>query len=374
MDTTETRLNVKKSILVLNLAKYFGGASVRTVQMARMLQADGYSFCVVVLDQSPLHLQLESEGLPVRVTKYGRGDIRMAFWLKNLVNEENYQVIDTHNPQSHLWGLLASKLSGNCHVVTTVHGCYGEAEVGWRSKLYNAVLQWNDNKQANFIAVSGSVLRYLGEIGIKDATITYSENAVLPPQYTDNDPTVRELADWGNETVIIAIAARLETVKGIKYLIEAFAAVQKTNPQARLCIMGDGRLKDSLKQMTLDLDIESDVFFTGFRKDVPILLSSVDIFCLASLSEGLPFAVLEAAMAKLPLVLSEVGGLAEFFTHEQTALLFPVKDVEQLTSHFNDLINDKNKREMLGTQTHAWVSERFSAQKMFNQTVTLYNR
>jgi len=173
---------------------------------------------------------------------------------------------------------------------------------------------------------------------------------------------------------VIAIAARLETVKGIEYLIKAFALVSEDCIHLRLCIMGDGRLREELERLTQDLNIEHKVFFTGFRTDVTSLLRSVDIFCLASLSEGLPFAVLEAAMAKLPLVLSDVGGLSEFFTHNQTALLFPAKDIEQLAEHFRYLIAHQEQRMQLGKQAYQWVSERFSAQKMFAQTMAIYNR
>lgn len=373
MGTAETHLKQNdKPVLILNLAKYYGGATVRTLQIARMLQNLSYPFCVVALQDSPLYQRLLSDGLPVKALHYGRGDVRIAFELKKLIQKDAYQVIDTHNPQSHLWGLLAAKLAGHCHVVTTVHGCYGEAEKGWRSKLYDAVLRWNDDKGADFISVSDSVTRYLQKIGIHHANVTYSVNAIMPVQASEL--TLRHLAGWSNDTLVITIAARLEPVKGIEYLLQAFAHAWQIRPQLRLCIMGEGRQRTELEQFVDTLGIRDVVYFSGFRQDAPALLTSADIFCLASVSEGLPFALLEAAMAKLPLVLSEVGGMAEFFTHEQTALLFPVKDTKQMSEHFIKLADHPDYRQQLGTQAYEWVAEKFSAQQMFEQTLDIYRR
>ncbi len=375
MDTEETQLvPLDKPVLILNLAKYYGGASVRTLQIARMLQEVDYPFCVVTLKNSPLYESLSREGLTVVSLPYGRGDLRIAFWLRKFMRDKGYQVIDTHNPQSHLWGLLAAKLLKHTHVITTVHGCYGEAEQGWRSCLYNAVLRWNDQKTADFISVSESVTRYLHKIGIKQATITYSTNAILPSVPTEQAINLRDLAGWSADVVIISIAARLEPVKGIDYLIKAFAEAQCSCNQLRLCIMGEGRLRDELEALVESLGLLDVVYFAGFRQDVGELLKTSDIFCLASLSEGLPFAVLEAAMAKLPLVLSEVGGMAEFFVHQQTALLFPAKNTEQMSQHFIFLASHIESRRELGERAYLVVAEKFSAQRMLEQTLTLYRR
>ncbi len=361
-----------KPALVLNLAKYYGGAEVRTLQMARMLQKAHYPFCVVALHGSPLHHRLVTAGLPVQTINLNRADFRIAFRLKKMISDGGYRVIDTHNPQSHLWGLLAAKMSKDCHVVTTVHGCYGEAETGWTAKLYDAVLRWNDEPEAQFIAVSDSVQSYLRRIGIKLATITYSANAVLAEETNEQAATIRDIAGWNKDTLVITIAARLEPVKGIEYLLQAFAKACQSCPQMRLCIIGEGRSKVELEQLSVTLGVTELVCFTGFRDDVTGLLNSADIFCLSSLSEGLPFALLEAAMAKLPLVLSSVGGMAEFFTHQQTALMFPMKDVKQLAEHFVTLADNAELRKKLGAQACQWVATKFLAQQMYEQTIDLY--
>jgi len=371
MGASETRLKVTPVIL-LNLARYYGGASVRTLQLAKMLQANNYPFTVGVLQGSPLHQRLTNDDLPVSPVNYRRGDFRIVLWLKKLINEKGCQVIDTHNPQSHLWGWLAAKLAGKCRVVTTVHGCYGEAEKGWRSRLYNAILRWNDNPNAHFIAVSKSVEHYLHKIGISQAVITYSPNAVSPGEANDRQVIIRQLADWSDDTLVIVIAARLEPVKGHQYLLRAFAIAHKMRPQLRLCIIGDGRLYEELRQLSSSLSIDDAVYFTGFRYDAPELLSSADIFCLSSLSEGLPFAVLEAAMAKLPLVLSNVGGMAEVFVHHQTALLFTAKDCKQLSQHFITLADAPEYCQQFGDRAYEWVNKNFSIQHMFAQTLHIY--
>lgn len=374
MDAPKTSLvNTQKPVLIVALAKYFGGADVRVYQLAKMLKAINYPFIVAVLSDSPLHQQLIESNIPVVSVRNSRADPRLIFKLKKIVQEGGYQVIDTHNPQSHLWGLLTALLCKGVRVVTTVHGCYGDAEKGWRSALYNGVLKANAGfPDKRFIAVSDSVQQYLVRLDIAKADITYIPNAVAPETRLST-VTIRNLTNWPEDAVVVAIAARLEPVKGVNCLISAMAEAVKTNPLLKLFIMGEGRARALLEDQVRQSGIQGAVFFAGFRQDVSVLLNSADIFCLSSLSEGLPFALLEAATAKLPLILSKVGGMAEFFEHDYSALMFPAGDVQQLSRHLLLLADDPAMRERLASAAFQTVDKNFSAQRLLEQTIAIYN-
>ena len=374
MDTSKTTLNAQpKSVLILDLAKYFGGGQVRVIQLAKMLQSMNYPFCVVVLDKCPMHLKLLEYSLSVKSVSYSRGDPRLILALKKIIKEGGFQIVDTHNPQAHLWGLLTAIVSKNIRVVTTVHGCYGDAEKGWRSVLYNWVVKLNrfySDKQ--FIAVSDSVQKYLTVLQVAPEAISYIPNAILPDD-SISDVSIQKLTGWSNDIIVVAIAARLEPVKGINHLIAAMAKAVKINPLIKLFIMGEGREKDALLAQVEELRLTDSVYFAGFRQDVSLLLKSVDVFCLASLSEGLPFALLEAATAKLPLVLSEVGGMAEFFEHDYSALMFPSGDEEMLSKHILLLAGNVAMRERLGNAAYQTVEKNFSVGRLLAETIAVYN-
>ena len=107
---------------------------------------------------------------------------------------------------------------------------------------------------------------------------------------------------------MVGVVARLEPVKGVADLIEALALAAPDVPRLRLLVVGDGRSREALEQQTAELGLGDRVRFTGFRDDVGTLLSGLDVFCLPSHSEGLPFALLEACAHRLPLLVTGVGG------------------------------------------------------------------
>ena len=107
---------------------------------------------------------------------------------------------------------------------------------------------------------------------------------------------------------IIINTGRLVIQKGQKYLLQAFAALPQKN-ECELWLVGNGPLKKELQTQAQNLGIEKQVKFLGTRHDVPELLAQADLFAFSSIFEGLGIAVLEAAVAKLPIVASKIDGI-----------------------------------------------------------------
>src|SRR5690606_9572810 len=108
---------------------------------------------------------------------------------------------------------------------------------------------------------------------------------------------------------------RLVEVKNQRTLIDAFAEVVQDNPEVELWIAGDGPLKDTLAQQVADLGLDDHVQLLGFRKDVKDLLAQCDTFCLSSLNEGCSIAMIEAMATGIPVLGSDVSGIAEVMEH-----------------------------------------------------------
>lgn len=362
-----------RSILLISLAKYYGGAEVRVLYMARMLNGHR-NFTVAVLQGSALHKKLIIENLPHIALPFKRSDPRLVFSLKEIIQKHHYQVIDTHNPQSHFWGVFAAKLAGVKNVISTVHGCYGDAETGWRSWLYNFVLCLNNYFGGQFIAVSESVNSYLNKLSIKNKNISLIVNAISLTEVSGDRKTINKLCSWPDDSIIIAVAARLEPVKGLNDLIAAFALARRTNQKLKLCIIGQGRTQNALEKQAAELKLEDNIAFTGFRQDVIPLLSTAQIFCLPSISEGLPYAVLEAALCRLPLALSNVGGLAKLFKDNETALFFPPQNALEQSRVLLELADSFEERKRLGEAAFQLVEQNFSPTTMFEQVISIYDK
>ena len=114
--------------------------------------------------------------------------------------------------------------------------------------------------------------------------------------------------------------------------------------------------EEEVKRLIGDLQLNGRVIMAGYREDTPEVLQSFDVFCLPSLSEGLPVSVLEAMAAGVPVVGSNVRGIREVITPGETGLLFPSDDPRTLSTALEALVRDDNLRAMLCEKALGLVS------------------
>jgi glycosyltransferase involved in cell wall biosynthesis len=164
----------------------------------------------------------------------------------------------------------------------------------------------------------------------------------------------------------------LTEVKGYQYLIAAVADLVNKGVAVKCFIAGQGELKDSLDRQIEEMRLEDSVKLLGYRDDVPALLGAADIFCMPSLSEALPYSLLEALAAGVPVVASRVGGIPEVITHGKEGFLVPAKNVSELCMAIQQLVSNPELRKKMSSQALATVSGRFSVGKMLSESGDLF--
>jgi glycosyltransferase involved in cell wall biosynthesis len=362
-------------ILIVDLARYYGGGEVRVINLAQALHDAGLDYAVVTLPDSPVRQRLESRKLNVIApAPFKRGDPRMLLFLLRAIKREKFTVVDGHNVQSSLWGNSAGRLAGvTC--VATVHSNYRlEHDNSNKGRFYEWVLRFNRLLGVRFIAVSEAVNDYLKSLGVPQARVTLIHNALKQPEPSPegrNLPLFQSLG-WTHEHTVLIHVARVEPVKGHTYLIEALSRIKADYPKLRCLFVGDGRTRPELEQQAERQQVGDIVHFAGFRDDVPDLLGASDIFCLPSLSEALPYALLEACAVGLPPLVSQVGGMAEVLDHLNTAWLAEPGDVDNLTQGLRWLLDHPAEAQAMGRRAQRWSQETFSPQRMIEQTLTVY--
>jgi glycosyltransferase involved in cell wall biosynthesis len=123
------------------------------------------------------------------------------------------------------------------------------------------------------------------------------------------------------EATLIGTVAALSPQKGLEYLVRAAAAVGRERPGVHLVVAGEGPLRGPLERLAASLGAAEDTHFLGRRDDVPQLLAALDLFVLPSLWEGLPYALLEAGAAGVPVVATDIPGNADLIQPGETGLL-----------------------------------------------------
>jgi glycosyltransferase involved in cell wall biosynthesis len=374
MIMSSAQMSGKNAVLIVNLSKSFGGVDVRVFDMAQWMHGR-YPYTVAVLAGSHLHQRLVDAGLNVLALRGPRSNPRLLFSLLKAIRSGEYTVVDAHNPQSQFWGLLAATLCRVPGRVSSVHTAYGITPGGLKGWFYTQVLRLNALWGCTYMTVSRSIEAYLQSLGVPRSRIALIYNGIqLEANPVSNRAAVRQAFGWDDSTFVVSVVGRLERQKGHDFILEALPQVVQTHPQLHLLIVGDGRLRDTLEQQAQSLGVMDHVTFTGFREDIHDLLSASDAFCLPSRAEGLPFALLEASTHGLPLLLSDVDGMGELFTHLDTAYLFPPGDIPALAEGLQWLMNQPLEAIATGERAHAFVQSRLSPKTMIAETVALYER
>ncbi len=174
-----------------------------------------------------------------------------------------------------------------------------------------------------------------------------------------------------NKLKTIVTITKMNPVKNLGLLLNGFSRLPSDyQDNAELILVGDGPCRQDLEKLTRDLNIESKVHFAGHAShdNVVTYLQKADIFCLSSLSEGLPVAVLEAMACGLPVVATNVGGVSEAVIEGSTGLLV---ESDNLAEYTNAL-----QRALSQHWDSAFIREvaksKFSWQCYVENTMTLY--
>src|SRR3989344_4063814 len=165
-----------------------------------------------------------------------------------------------------------------------------------------------------------------------------------------------DLAEREDKSFIVGTIAELHRIKGLDILLTAWSKFIRKHP-ARLLIVGEGEERKNLENMAHNLGISGSVNFKGFVDNARSLLSSFDIFCMPSRSEAMPYTLLEAGLAELPVIATPVGGIPEIIESGINGVLVPPEDSEALFSTLILLAEDDALRKRLGTNLRASIQE-----------------
>jgi glycosyltransferase involved in cell wall biosynthesis len=264
-----------------------------------------------------------------------------------ITKEERIQLIHAHGYGAANFGRLAGMIRG---IPTIVHAHDDDRYYPLYQNLADRLLRNHTDKA---IAVSGSVgkscinKRHIG----KDKTFVI-HNGIPLKDFTapDGERVRKERARLGigPDFKVIGTVAKLREEKGTRYLIESAVKVLEIFPKTLLLIAGDGPLMEELKTLSEKLGIADRVIFAGFRDDIPVILSIIDVFVIPSITEGSPLALLEAMAMGKPIVATNVGGIVEILRDGETGLLVPSRDPGALAEKVVHLFRNEAESGKLG--------------------------
>lgn len=340
----------------------FGGAEMMLLDLARRLPEERFEVKVAtVVGGGPLVSDFREAGIEVRVfEKKGKISLGVIWKIWRFLRQERPEIVHTHLFGGDTWGRAAAILARVPTIISTEHNT--NLDEGWIKRKVKKFFSFFTKK---IVAVSEAVRAYsVARDRIKAKKIVVIPNGIDLQKFVSLPEK-----EFGAPPVIGTIG-RLEEQKGHKYLLEALNQI-KTIPWI-LWVVGDGSLKTQLERLAKDLNMRERIIFLGARKNIPEILSGIDIFVMPSLWEGLGLAVLEAAAAGKPIVASRVGGIPEIINDGETGILVEPKNVKSLADGLEHVLLGVAEAKAMGERARKFVSENYGVERVAGDYEKLY--
>ena len=363
---------------VLWLAKGLGpgGAERLLVATARLADHDRFAFEVAFVVPWKDHLVPELEAAGVTVHRLGtgrRGGVRWMARLARLVRSGGYDVVHAHSPLPAVVARLARRRTARAsrpQLVSTEHNLWPRFALATRA-VNRATFRLDDRH----LAVSHAVLDALPP-SLRASTAVLVQGVdvdAVRSALREREGVRRELGIGAGE-IVVGTVANLRASKAYPDLLRAARLVLDAPPAlpVRFVAVGQGPLEAEVRALHAELDLGDRFRLLGYRDDPWRVLAGCDVFCLSSVHEGLPIALLEAMVLGLPVVATAVGGIPEAVTDGVEGVLVPPHRPDALAAALLDVAGDPVRRAALAAAA-ARRSEGFGLAPAVEAVQALYD-
>lgn len=369
----------------------FGGAEENTLFTINGLDKQRYSIDLIVGDEFNQellkHIIKDSSSLNVSKVRELKGSLNLLsdpialLKLIKIFKREKYDIVHTHAIKPGILGRIAAKYAG---VPIIICGLHGSAFAAFDNKILDWLLIYFEKFTGKFtdayISVSDTLSEKYQKEGIGINTKYYTVlsgmdlSSFINIKKRFNVKDIKKELNIDPDAFIIGNVARLEEVKGHKYLLDAFQMVKEIKKESNivLVIVGEGKEKNNLQEYVKKVGLENCVIFTGYRKDIEKIMSIMDIFVLSSLREGLPRVLVQASAAGIPSVAFNVDGVPEIVTNNYNGFLVEPKDINGLAEKIIKYIDNKELMKLHSENGKKFTKDRWTIENMVKQTDKIY--
>jgi len=375
------RGSVPRRIAIYTDAMAWGGAEVYMTELAEGLKSAGYETPLFVADRPAVDAwvaDLEERGFAVTRFRHGKEfDPRVfAEAGRFLAGFELVHFNKTH-PRNCLPGIAAARAAGARSIVATEH--LAEAPVSrypFGRQIVTAYVRRSNRQVDRTIAVSELSRRMLIEnYSLPADRVVAIPNGIDATEFDRELDTASVRAGLGlreSDLTAVLVGALIER-KGQRVALEALAMLSERLPNLRMVFVGDGEKAEDYRRVANELGVADRVVWAGFRRDVPAVLQAADMLILPSDIECLPFVILEAMGARLPVVASDVGGVSEEVEDGVTGRLVPPRNARALADAMADVLGRTDRGAAMGEAGRRKLERDFSIEACVGAVLDLYD-
>lgn len=370
-------------ILYVITKSNWGGAQKHVFDLASHSKKIGHEVIVALGGEGILRDKLREAGITTRPIGSLSRDMNLMKDGTSLVDifktirEIRPDILHLHSPKAAGLGSFSAKILKIKKIVYTVHGWTFNEDRPWHEKAAIAFFSWltmlfcthvitlsqREMKQAQafpFVAEKIHMIR----LGVAPTVFFGTTSA---KQFLQS-----KTAEQLDKRTVIGTIAELHKNKGLVYAINAIEKVVEYFPSIIFFIIGEGDQRSHLESLIKEKSLEKHVILTGYVNDAAEYLKGFSIFLLTSIKEGLPYCIIEAGYASLPVIATTVGGIPEIIDDMKSGILVQPKKTEEITHALEFLLNHKNVQREYGAALHIKVVQKFNIENMLDSVFRLY--
>jgi glycosyltransferase involved in cell wall biosynthesis len=369
----------------------WGGAQRYVYDLATALPKEKYDVAVILGSTGGLSQKLQSAGIRIAQLENLSRDVKiwtdfLAFFkLIKILHQEKPDVIHLNSSKMGMLGAVAGRILRVPKIIFTGHGwAFNEDRSAVQKKMIHLLHNLTVALSDVTIAVSAKTKEQIARHGTNSDKIMVIKNGVEKIDFLDKNLARQKITEKISTEMENSIDGRiwlgtiseLHKNKGLKYMIEAMHRLKITvdDPATLpiLVVIGEGEKRTKLQERINRYGLQDDIFLIGRLENASRYLKAFDIFTLTSITEALPYVVLEAGSAGLPIVASAVGGIPEIIDDMTSGILVRPKEPEEIEKAVRYLLNNPDKMALFGQRLKEKIERDFNVDKMLEKTLALY--
>jgi len=362
-------------LLVAAASSTTGGGERHVADLIRLLPERGVELGLVAPPGGDLAMIAAQAGIPFHHADIASGfSVAGRSQLRTALSIFTPDVVHAHGSRAAFFARLADPYAA-ARLVYTLHGIHiDKAGSALRRALLLAVERRLRGRANRFVTVCDADLRKGARLGVLDPARTSTVYNGISAVGVDPDAGRTFRAEIGVDAhaPLVLSVGRFVEPKDQRTLLAAWRDVVAAEPAAVLALIGSGPLEADLRATAVSLRIADSVRFVAPRPDLGPAYAAADVFALSSLWEGLPYVVLEAMLAGLPVASTAVDGIPEAVIHEESGLLVPPRDPSALSGAIVELLTNRERANRLGQAARTRVSSVFTYDNMVDGLMRVY--
>jgi glycosyltransferase involved in cell wall biosynthesis len=351
----------KYKIALCDLGRSFRGGQRQTLNLARTLQYNGHAIVVICHKNGELLKHCQLNGIDTIPSKYRILSLpsegyRLSKKLKR-IETDIFHASDSH---SHTLGLIVKKFHSSLKMVVTVRTAFD------KSTSLSKRLKYNSPKVDAYVTISKTIFDILLKKGIAPSKIKVIPSSV---DYSAFNSSCRTESD----VFRIGTAGALEEGKGVDLILPALAGVNDKLGDYVFKVAGEGPYRESLELQAGKLGLTKRVEFLGFVNDMPDFYCNLDLFILASKSEGLGASLLEAGACGAVVAGTAIPAIQEIISDNKNGFLFERHDLGMLSDIILNLSQDIELRNKIRKEFYNNL-RKFDIDNITGQYLNLYGK